>query len=154
MANEVLLAAQRLNRHYGAYQALHDVDITLRRGEVLGFLGLNGAGKSTTMKILAGALRPHSGAVEVCGRSLASDPLQTKKDIGYLPETPPLYADVRVDEYIAWRARLRGTPGGAIEAAVARAWPMWPRGRRPPSDQTAIKRVPASRRPSCTGPRC
>ena len=121
MANEVLLAAHSLNRHYGAYQALHDVDITLRRGEVLGFLGLNGAGKSTTMKILAGAMRPHSGAVEVCGRSLASDPLQAKKDIGYLPETPPLYADVRVDDYIAWCARLRGTPGGAIEAAVARA---------------------------------
>ena len=78
MTDEVLVAARGLNRYYGNQQALHDVDITLRRGEVLGFLGLNGAGKTTAMKILAGALRPHGGAVEICGTSLAANPLQTK----------------------------------------------------------------------------
>ena len=121
MADEVLVAARGLNRYYGNQQALHDVDITLKRGEVLGFLGLNGAGKTTTMKILAGALRPHGGAVEVAGISLEANPLQAKKSIGYLPEIPPLYAEARVHDYLVWCARLRGMPRGAIDAAVDQA---------------------------------
>lgn len=121
MADEVLVAASGLNRYYGNQQALHDVDITLRRGEVLGFLGLNGAGKTTTMKILAGALRPHEGTVESCGASLATQPLQAKKSIGYLPEIPPLYDEVQVNDYLIWCARLRGMPRGAIRPAVDQA---------------------------------
>ena len=123
MANEVLLAAHSLNRHYGAYQALHDVDITLRRGEVLGFLGLNGAGKSTTMKILAGALRPHSGAVGVCGRSLASDPLQNKK--GHrLPAGNPTFIRrrargriYRLVRALAWHTGRRDRGGSRARVA-------------------------------------
>ena len=121
MTDEVLVAARGLNRYYGNQQALHDVDITLRRGEVLGFLGLNGAGKTTAMKILAGALRPHGGAVEICGTSLAANPLQAKKSIGYLPEIPPLYAEVRAHDYLVWCARLRGMPRDTIDAAVGQA---------------------------------
>ncbi len=121
MADDVLVAARGLNRYYGNQHAVRDVDITLKRGEVLGFLGLNGAGKTTTMKILAGALRPHAGEVEVCGMSPATAPLKAKKAVGYLPEVPPLYDDVGVDDYLTWCARLRGMARGAIATAVRRA---------------------------------
>lgn len=124
MTEAPLLAARGLTRDYGRHRALDGVDLTLRRGEVLGFLGLNGAGKSTTLAILAGALAPTAGDVEIAGVPLTSDPLGAKARLGYLPETPPLATDMLVGEYLAWCARLRGlapdTVAGAVAAATAR----------------------------------
>jgi len=121
MMNEVLLAARGLTRWFGRRQALHGIDLDLRRGEVLGFLGLNGAGKSTTMQILCGALAPHAGTVEICGHALSTAPRAAKRLLGYLPEEPPLYADMLVDEYLATAAHLRLVPPGHIADAVQRA---------------------------------
>lgn len=120
MMDEVLLAARGLTRYYGIHQVLHNIDMSLRRGEVLGFLGQNGAGKSTTMQILSGALMPSSGRVEICGASLATEPLEAKAELGYLPEVPPLYSDMLVDEYLSGCARLRRVEAGAIAEAVVR----------------------------------
>jgi len=119
--DDVLLAARGLGRRFGHRMALADVDITLHRGEVLGFLGLNGAGKSTTMQILAGALVADTGTVEVCGHDLARHGRAARRALGYLPQTPPLYDDMLVDEYLALCARLHGVPRRELAAAVGHA---------------------------------
>jgi ABC-2 type transport system ATP-binding protein len=119
MDNTVLVSGQGLTRDYGRHRALHDVDLELKRGEILGFLGPNGAGKSTTMQILSGVLAPHAGSVEICGIDLAKRPVDAKRRLGYLPEIPPLYREAQVDEYLSFCARLRGVPAGRVEQAVA-----------------------------------
>lgn len=121
MNDEVLLAARGLSRYYGARQAVCDVDIVLKRGEILGFLGQNGAGKSTIMQILCGALAASHGTVEIGGQALASAPLAAKAQLGYLPEIPPLYRDMLVDDYLSACARLHGVRADAVGAAVASA---------------------------------
>jgi ABC-2 type transport system ATP-binding protein len=119
MTQDVLMVARGLTRRYGSRAALHGIDLTLARGDCLGLLGLNGAGKSTTLKILTGVLAPHAGSVSVCGHDLARAPLAAKRHLGFLPDVPPLFTDARVDEYLALCAQLREV--AAIEAAVARA---------------------------------
>ena len=121
MNDEVLLAARGLSRYYGARQVVCGVDIVLTRGEILGFLGQNGAGKSTTMQILCGALAASSGTVEIGGHGLTSAPLAAKAQLGYLPEIPPLYRDMLVDDYLGACARLQGVRADAARGAVARA---------------------------------
>ncbi len=121
MNDEVLLAARGLSRYYGARQAVCDVDIVLTRGEILGFLGQNGAGKSTIMQILCGALAATSGTVEICGADLTSAPLAAKAKLGYLPEIPPLYRDMLVNDYLSACAQLHGVHTAAVQGAVAGA---------------------------------
>ncbi len=121
MNDEVLLAARGLSRYYGARQVLCGVDIVLTRGEILGFLGQNGAGKSTTMQILCGALAASSGTVEIGGYDLALAPLAAKAQLGYLPEIPPLYRDMLVEDYLGACARLHGLAADAVGGAVASA---------------------------------
>lgn len=106
MASPVTLSAQHLTRYHGSRCAVNDVSFTLRRGEVLGLLGHNGAGKSTTLQMLAGALSPSDGAIEICDINLAQRPDLAKSCLGYLPEQPPLYRDMRVDDYLYFAARL------------------------------------------------
>ncbi len=113
------LSAHNLTRSFGRHGAVRDVSLELHRGEVLGLLGHNGAGKSTTLQMLTGALLPHSGRVEICGFDLAVQPLQAKACIGFLPEMPPLYRDMRVDEYLAFAARLHGMPAARVAQALA-----------------------------------
>lgn len=115
----VTLSATGLGRQFAGHDAVRGVSLQLRRGEVLGLLGHNGAGKSTTLQMLAGVLRPHSGRTEVCGFDLARQPDQAKACIGFLPETPPLYRDMRVDDYLAFAARLRRMPHGKVAGALA-----------------------------------
>ena len=118
MVEESLLAAAGLVRYHHGREILHGIDMTLRRGEILGLLGPNGAGKSTTMNILAGILAPHRGAVAICGHALDADPIAGRKLIGYLPEHPPVYPDATVDEYLGYCARLRSL-GKASSQAIA-----------------------------------
>ena len=106
MASPVTLSAQHLTRFHGRHCVVNDVSFTLRRGEVLGLLGHNGAGKSTTLQMLAGTLSPSSGAAEICDFNLAQRPDLAKSCLGYLPEHPPLYRDMRVDDYLCFAARL------------------------------------------------
>jgi len=109
-----LLEATQLTRRLSADAGIHDLSITLHRGDVLGLLGLNGAGKSTTLKMLAGTLVPDSGHISVSGFSMAEAPLQARQCIGFLPDTPPLYNDMRVADYLQLCAKLRRVSNKAI----------------------------------------
>lgn len=96
------------------------ISFDLVRGEVLGLLGPNGAGKTTTMQMLCGALAPSAGEILIDGKDLLDHPREAKRKIGYLPERPPLYPELNVDEYLRFCARLRNVPPGEVSAAVAR----------------------------------
>jgi ABC-2 type transport system ATP-binding protein len=104
-----------LTRNYGGRRAIDRLDFTLADGEVTGLLGLNGAGKSTTMNIITGCLSATSGAVLINGIDIAAEPEKAKAHIGYLPETPPLYADMKVREYLDFVFDLRKVKKGRKE---------------------------------------
>jgi ABC-2 type transport system ATP-binding protein len=121
MENEVLIEARHLSRHYGPIAAVSSLSLTLRKGEILGLLGPNGAGKSTTLKMLAGCLSPSSGEVRIGGVSLREEPALAKKALGFLPEQPPLYPELSVDEFLDFCAGLHGIARAERAAAVAQA---------------------------------
>ena len=115
------LEARGLTRKFGAHTAVNGLDLDLNRGEVLGLLGPNGAGKTTTMRMLTGNLAPTAGSIAICGIDLLAAPVAAKARIGYLPETPPLYRELTVDEYLTLAATLRRIPRDRRAAAVATA---------------------------------
>ncbi len=117
----VTVEASNLTRVYGGREAVSDVSFNLNKGEVLGFLGPNGAGKSTTMKMITGNLAPSAGGVRICGIDMIENPKEAKALIGYLPESPPLYRELTVDEYLTVAARLHGVKGAHVKKAVERA---------------------------------
>jgi ABC-2 type transport system ATP-binding protein len=100
---------------------VRDLNLQLAAGEVLGLLGVNGAGKTTTLRMIAGVLAPTSGSVHVDGTDLLEHPEIARAKIGYLPETPPLHAELTADEFLRFCARLHGVPRNAVGAAVDRA---------------------------------
>ncbi|MES9901857.1 MAG: ATP-binding cassette domain-containing protein [Sedimenticola sp.] len=116
-----LIAIHNLSRHFGDLHAVDDISFDLNPGEVLGFLGPNGAGKSTSMRIISGGLAPTSGEIKINGVDLLQKPLEAKAQLGYLPEQPPLYPEMTVDEYLRFCARLRQIGGSEIPAAISRA---------------------------------
>ena len=121
MGTDNLLSAHHLTRYYGNACAVRDISFEVRRGEVLGFLGPNGAGKSTTMRMLTGNLAPSAGGVRIDGIDLLEQPRRAKAGLGYLPEQPPLYPELTVDEYLRYCARLHRIPGARIASALAEA---------------------------------
>jgi len=114
----VTIEASELTRTYGNNTVVRDVSFSLSQGEVLGFLGPNGAGKSTTMKMLTGNLAPTAGSVNICGIDIIENPKAAKALIGYLPEQPPLYKELTVDEMLALAGRLHGVTRKHIKKAV------------------------------------
>ena len=116
-----LITAEHLSRYYGKHCAVNNVSFTLAHGEVLGFLGPNGAGKTTTMQMLCGNLAPSSGQIQINGFDLQTQPKQAKRSLGYLPDTPPLYKDLSVQEFLHYCARLHGVAKQAAAAAVGNA---------------------------------
>ncbi|MDX2045993.1 MAG: gliding motility-associated ABC transporter ATP-binding subunit GldA [Chitinophagaceae bacterium] len=100
------IRVKNLLKTYGEQKAVNNISFTVNKGEIVGFLGPNGAGKSTTMKIVTGYLLPDAGEVSVCDINVAKKPLETKKKIGYLPESNPLYYDMYVREYIGFVAEV------------------------------------------------
>ena len=106
-ANGKLVEVEQLTRLYGKLRAVDNVSFSLNKGEVLGFLGPNGAGKSTAMQMLCGALAPTEGSIVINGVDLLENPQQAKQSIGFLPEQPPLYTELTVDEYLNYCAQLR-----------------------------------------------
>lgn len=102
-----MIEVDKLTRYYGEFLALHDVSFRIEEGEIIGLLGLNGAGKSTTLKILAGLITASSGTVRFAGVDLAEDP-SIRSRIGYLPEEPPLYRDMTVTAFLKHIGRLKG----------------------------------------------
>lgn len=117
----ITVEATQLTRIYGGRKAVSDVSFTLSQGEVLGFLGPNGAGKSTTMKMLTGNLAPSQGSVRICGIDMIEKPKDAKALIGYLPEQPPLYRELTVDEFLTVAARLHRVSSRHIKKAVQTA---------------------------------
>jgi ABC-2 type transport system ATP-binding protein len=103
-----MIEVEHLTKEYGAFTAVRDVSFSVPRGEVVGFLGPNGAGKSTTLRILAGFLGATSGTLRVAGHDVATAPLEVRRKTGYMPESCPLYPEMRVREYLRYRAELKG----------------------------------------------
>ncbi len=103
-----MISIRHLTKNYGSNCAVDDISFEIQSGETVGFLGPNGAGKSTTMNILTGYLSADAGKVSVAGIDIVGDPLGAKKHIGYLPEQPPLYLDMTVDEYLKFNYELKG----------------------------------------------
>ena len=115
------ISARGLTRTFGSHIAVNGIDLELKRGEVLGFLGPNGAGKTTTMHMLTGNLAPSRGEISICGIDLLDEPAAAKARIGYLPEVPPLYRELTVDEYLELAAKLHRVPRARRRDAVATA---------------------------------
>jgi ABC-2 type transport system ATP-binding protein len=115
-----LILIEQLTRRFHDLVAVDDISLEVAEGQVLGFVGPNGAGKSTTIRILAGFLPASSGRARVAGFDVAEDSLRVRERIGYLPESVPLPPDARVDEYLEFRARLKGVPAARRPAARER----------------------------------
>ena len=115
------ICARGLSRRFGGHLAVNNITVDLRRGEVLGLLGPNGAGKTTTMQMLTGNLAPSGGEISICGVDLMEEPVQAKAHLGYLPEVPPLYRELTVDEYLLLAAKLHRVPRARRRDAIAAA---------------------------------
>ena len=127
------IEVRNLNKKFGNYRAVADVSFTVMPGEIVGFLGPNGAGKSTTMRILAGLTQADSGNASLCGVPVATEALEAKRHLGYMPENNPLPEELRVIEYLRWRAKLKNVPGKEISKrveAVMRACDLARKARR------------------------
>lgn len=116
-----LVRLQNISKSFGDVCAVDGVSFSIGRGEVVGFLGPNGAGKTTTMRMIVQALEPDSGVIEIDGMSIADAPLESKRRIGYLPETNPLYGDMLVAEFLVYMGTLRGLDGRDLRARIDRA---------------------------------
>ena len=117
----VLVKVENLYRYYDATAAVRDLSFELRQGEILGLLGPNGAGKTSSMQMLSGNLAPTSGRILINGIDLLDEPKRAKAAIGYLPEQPPVYPDLTVDEYLEYCGRLHRLPASKLTSARASA---------------------------------
>ena len=115
-----MIEVQHLSKRYGPVTAVDDVSFRVERGEILGFLGPNGAGKTTTMRILTGYMPATAGKAVVAGFDVFDQPIEAKKRTGYLPETPPLYPDMTVAEYLTFVAKIKGVPSADRRLRVKR----------------------------------
>jgi ABC-2 type transport system ATP-binding protein len=117
---EAAVVAERLTKRYGSLTAVEDLSFTVAPGEIVGFLGPNGAGKSTTMRILSGTMSGTSGRAAIWGVSVALDPAGAKRHLAYMPENNPLPEDLRVEEYLTLRARLKDVAPDRVDERVRR----------------------------------
>ena len=115
-----MIEVEGLSRRFGDRMVVDDVSFAVQRGDVLGFLGPNGAGKTTTMRVLTGYLPATAGRVEVAGHDVLREPLEVKRRIGYLPERPPVYPEMRVDAYLGFVAAIKGVPRKSRPESVER----------------------------------
>ena len=114
-----MIEVENLTKRYGPTLAVSDVTFVAHDGEILGFLGPNGAGKTTTMRVVTGYLPPSEGRVRVAGYDVVEEPLEAKRRTGYLPELPPVYPDMTVNEYLAFVGRIKGVPRQELKSRLA-----------------------------------
>ena len=120
-----MIEVQHLSKHYGPVKAVDDVSFRAEAGEILGFLGPNGAGKTTTMRIITGYMPATEGTATVAGFDVFDQPIEAKRRTGYLPETPPLYPDMTVREYLSFVAKIKGVRKdvrGAVDTVMKKTW--------------------------------
>lgn len=118
MNNPALLKIHQLTVHYAAVVAVKEISFELHRGDILGFLGLNGAGKSSTMQAITGNLATHHSSINICGYDLLEQTLAAKQHIGYLPEVAPLYPQLSINEYLYYCAQLHRVPKNKIRNCI------------------------------------
>lgn len=116
-----MIKTKNLNRSYGDFKAVSNVSFTVKKGEIVGLLGHNGAGKTTIMKMLTGYLEPSSGYVEIDGVDISKDRAKVQKKLGYLPETLPVYPEMSVADYLDYVANLKGLHGDEAKMEIRRA---------------------------------
>lgn len=121
-----MIHVSKLTKYYGDYAAIQDVSFDVQKGQIVGFLGPNGAGKSTTMRILAGYITATSGQASIDGIDVFWDPVEARRRIGYMPENCPLYQEMRVNEYLRFRAGIKGLFGrhrrDRLDYVLKRCW--------------------------------
>ena len=105
---DVMIEARDLTKYYGDFLAIEDITFQVEKGEIVGLLGPNGSGKTTTMRILTGYMPPSSGSAQIAGQDVLTSSLEARQQIGYLPETVPLYTDMPVGDYLSYMGKLRG----------------------------------------------
>ncbi len=115
-----MIKIENLTKYYGNNRAVNNISFTINDNEILGFLGPNGAGKSTTMNMIAGYLPMSGGTVSIYGCDITKDPVNAKKNIGYLPEIPPVYPDMKVSEYLSFCAGLKKVPASEKKSEIKR----------------------------------
>jgi ABC-type uncharacterized transport system ATPase subunit len=113
-----MIQVEHLTKRYSGFTAVRDISFHVAKGEVVGFLGPNGAGKSTTMRMITGYLPPTSGRASIAGFDIFTDSIQARQQLGYLPESTPLYHDMRVNEYLRYRASLKGVASSKLRERV------------------------------------
>lgn len=116
-----MIQLDRVSKYYGKFLAVDDLSFHIKKGEIVAFLGPNGAGKTTTMRILTGYLPPSFGEVRIHGVDMYDEPEKVKAEIGYLPEVPPLYPELTVEEYLSFVAQLKKVPADRVSARVEEA---------------------------------
>ncbi|MEZ4744248.1 MAG: ABC transporter ATP-binding protein, partial [Bdellovibrionota bacterium] len=116
-----MIEVKGVSKRFGEILALDNISLTVEKGQIVGFLGANGAGKTTTMDIICGCSGPDSGTVEICGHDIVKEPLIAKQKLGYLPDIPPLYPEMKVEEAITFTAKLRKVPSDKQKEAVNKA---------------------------------
>jgi ABC-2 type transport system ATP-binding protein len=121
-----VIEVEHLTKRYGSVTAVDDISFSVKKGEILGFLGPNGAGKTTTMRVLTGYMPATNGRAVVAGYDVFDQPIEAKRRTGYLPETPPLYPDMTVREYLEFVAKIKGVAPkdrkARVDAVMARTW--------------------------------
>lgn len=118
----IMVNAEHLLKDFGRFTAVNDVSFQINKGEIVGFLGPNGAGKTTTMKMLTGYIPPTAGTASINGYDIITQSLEARRHIGYMPENVPLYDDMRVYEYLEYRAKLKGLCGSSVRQEIGEAF--------------------------------
>ena len=114
-----MLKVENLKKSFGSFEAVKGISFSVAKGEVLGFLGPNGADKSTTMRMITGFIPPTSGTAVICGHDILKDPIGAKSALGYLPEAAPSYRAMTVEDFLTFIAKARGFSGAAVKERVA-----------------------------------
>ena len=142
-----MIKVEGLTKRYARNVAVDDISFEVQKGQIVGFLGPNGAGKTTTMRVLTCFLPPTAGTANVAGFDVIEKPMEVKRRIGYLPETPPLYPEMEVGEYLDFAGRLKGLSGAELNRRIDEV-----SGRcnvadvRAQADRQAVQRLPPARR--------
>ena len=119
-----MIEVDHLTKSYGQARAVNDISFTVQKGEILGFLGPNGAGKTTTMRVLTGYLPASSGTARIAGYDVFEQSMEVRRRIGYLPETPPLYPEMTIEDYLGFVARIKGVAQANIAKRVEESMAM------------------------------